>query len=190
MSELILLRHGESQYNAYLTDYLDSELTPKGIEQARKTGKFLKEQFGHINDFVGMTSPYMRCLQTSRIIREETGLEFIVNSGPREVMVKYKSVFVRNHQEKFPEFVWQNTYDLLVKQETDLQYIARMGKFHSSLEHEKLLIVSHGTPVNTIYEFAVGTQPSADTVNYVKNCAIGYVRNGEGVWFGKVVYEE
>lgn len=190
MKELILVRHGESQYNAYLTDHLDSELTPKGIEQARTTGKFLKEQFGHINNFVGITSPYMRCLQTSRIIREETGLEFTVNPGPREIMMKYQAAEVKNHQEKFPEFIWNHSDDLFFTQESDKQFVARMKAFHDSLKHEKLVVISHGTPVNTMYEFAVGLNGGADTINFVKNCSLSYVRNGEGIWFGKVVYEE
>jgi len=190
MKELILIRHGESQYNAYLTDHLDSELTPKGVEQARITGKFLKEQFGHISNFTGITSPYMRCLQTSSIIREETGLDFTVNPGPREIMMKYQSAEVKNRQELFPEFVWNHDNDLFFSQESDMQFIARMKAFHDSLDQERLVIVSHGTPVNTIYEFALGLNAGADTVNFVKNCSLSYVRNGEGIWFGKAVYEE
>jgi len=190
MKELILIRHGESQYNAYLTDHLDSELTPKGIEQARITGKFLKEQFGDIHNFVGITSPYLRCLQTSRIIREETGLEFTVNPGPREIMMKYQAAEVKNQQEKFPEFIWNHNNDLFFSQESDTQFIARIKAFHDSLNHEKLVVISHGTPVNTIYEFALGLKANADTVNFVKNCSVSYVRNGEGIWFGKVVYDE
>jgi broad specificity phosphatase PhoE len=190
MKELILIRHGESQYNACLTDHLDSELTHKGIEQARITGKFLKEQFGHIHNFVGITSPYIRCLQTSRILREETGLEFTVNPGPREIMMKYQAAEVKNRRDKFPEFVWNHDDDLFFSQESDIQFINRIKDFHDSLNHEKLVVVSHGTPVNTIYEFALGLKANADTVNFVKNCSVSYVRNGEGIWFGKVVYDE
>ena len=189
MNELILVRHGESQYNAFLTDHLDSELTPAGIEQARVTGKFLREQFGNIQTFFGITSPYRRCLQTSRIIREETGLEFTVSPGPREIMLKYESAEVKNHQEHFPEFIWQHSNDLLFKMETVDQYISRMVQFHKSLSHEKALIVSHGTPVNTIFELTTGLEAKADTVNFVRNCAISYARNGEGIWFGKVAYD-
>jgi broad specificity phosphatase PhoE len=190
MNELILIRHGESQYNALLTDHLDSELTPKGVSQAKATAKFLKEQFGHIHNFVGITSPYRRCLQTSRIIKEETGLEFKVSPGPREIMLKYDIAEVKNHREHFPEFIWGHEHDLIFKMETVDQYIRRMIEFHSTLNHDKHLIVSHGTPVNTIFQLTVGTDPDADTVNFVKNCAISYARNNESVWFGKFVYPE
>lgn len=190
MNEVILVRHGESQYNAFLTDHLDSDLTPEGIEQARTTGKFLKEQFGHLNSFIGITSPYRRCLHTSKIIREETGLEFTVSPGPREIMLKYQVAEVKNHKEHFPDFIWEHTHDLNFKMETVDEYINRMIIFHESVKarHDKVLIVSHGTPVNTIFELTTGVEAKADTVNFVRNCAVSYARNGEGIWFGKVVY--
>lgn len=188
MNELILVRHGESQYNAFLTDHLDSDLTPEGIEQARKTAKFLKEHFGHLQSFVGITSPYRRCLHTSKIIREETGLEFRVHTGPREIMLKYVEAEVKNHQEHFPDFLWNHNHDLVFKMETVQEYINRMIAFHKDIREDKVFIVSHGTPVNTIFELTTGQEAKADTVNYVKNCAISYARNGEGIWFGKVVY--
>ena len=189
MNELILVRHGESKYNAHLTDYLDSELTPKGIEQARKTGQYLREEFPHIQDFVGITSPYIRCLQTSRILKEETGLNFIVHEGPREIMVSYQVAEVKNHRYLFPEFDWSHEHDLTFHNENAIQFVARMKAFHDTLKHERAIIISHGTPINTLYEFSVGLPGGADTTNYVKNCAISYVRKGEGIWFGKTVYE-
>ena len=190
MNELILIRHGESQYNAYLTDNLDSELTQKGIEQAKITGKFLKEQFEHIKNFIAITSPYCRCLMTARIIKEETGLEFLVDTGPREVMTSYESVIVKNRKEEFPEFIWNHENDLSFDKETATHFVARMKAFHDSVnkKHERLLVISHGTPVNTIYEFALGLKGGVDTNNFVKNCAVSYVRNGEGIWFGKTAY--
>lgn len=189
MKELLLIRHGQSQYNAKLTLCLDSELTTNGIEQARITGKFLKDKFGNINEFIGITSPYMRCLQTARIIREETGLNFAVNPGPREIMLNYPEAEVKNKKEHFPEFTWNHVDDLFFIQESEQEFIDRMKVFHDSLEHEKVIVVSHGTPCNTIYEFAIGITATADTTNFVKNCSISYARDGKGVWFGKTAYE-
>lgn len=189
MKELLLVRHGESQYNAYLTDHLDSELTQKGIDQAHATGKFLKDHFGHIQHFVGLTSPYHRCLQTSRILNEYLNIEFTVTPGPREIMTKYDICTVNHRKHLFPDFVWQHDDHLVFERENDEEFINRMRAFHGTISHEKVLIVTHGTPVNTLYECELGLIPSADTVNFVKNCALSYARNGEGVWFGKTVYE-
>jgi broad specificity phosphatase PhoE len=49
---------------------LDS-LTPRGIEQARKTGAYLKDK----NIFAVISSPTGRTRQTARIIAEEIGLK-------------------------------------------------------------------------------------------------------------------
>lgn len=193
MNELILIRHGESKYNAMLTDNLDSELTEKGIEQAKATGRFLKEHFGHINDFVALTSPYLRCLQTSRLIREETGLEFIVTPGPREIMVHYEETKIPARQSEFSDFIWmlpcvsrhwtEAGWHFL--KEDGHGFVARMKEFMGTINHEKTLVVSHGTPVGSMFEIKIGKEHTPDTDDYVSNASISYVRNNNPVWFGK-----
>lgn len=186
MNELILIRHGESKYNAMLTDNLDSELTEKGIAQAKATGKFLREHFGHIQNFIGITSPYMRCLQTSRIIKEETGLEFFVDHGPREIMVHYEEVSIPDRSELFPEFIWTSFPPTFYKETFD-QFIERMKKYVGDFEHEKALVVSHGTPVGSLFELTLGREHKPDTEFYPDNASVSYIRNGEGIWFGKSI---
>ena len=105
-------------------------------------------------------------------------------------MLKYPTAEVKNHRERFPEFIWEHEHDLVFKMETVEEYVARMEAFHKSWKHERLIVVSHGSPINTMYECALGLQPNADTVNFVKNCAISYARNGQGIWFGKLAYGE
>lgn len=187
MKELILIRHGESKYNAMLTDNLDSELTAKGIAQAKATGKFLKDHFGHIQNFIGITSPYLRCLQTSRIIKEETGLDFFVDQRPREIMVHYDEVLIPDRQEHFPEFVWSNFTTIGFYKETADQFLARMKQYVSDFSHEKALVVSHGTPVGSLFELTLGRDHKPDTEFYVDNASVSYIRNGEGIWFGKTI---
>lgn len=197
MNELLLIRHGESKYNAMLTDNLDSELTAKGIKQAHATGKFLKETFGEM-DFIGITSPYLRCLQTSQIIAEETGLKFKVIPDPREIMVSYEQAIVPARQEEFPEFIWNLPCSSshwkddkwhFFKESAD-EFVNRMEKFMMFLNYEKSIIVSHGTPVGTMYDIRIRKPGSyrshrPDTENYVNNASVTYVRDGEGIWYGK-----
>jgi broad specificity phosphatase PhoE len=196
MDEFITIRHGESQYNALLTDNLDSELTPKGVAQARATGKFLKEHFGHIQDFMAFTSPYLRCLQTSQLIQEETGLEFTVTPGPRECMVHYERVEVPNRMEQFPQFVWNIPcrskhffgQSWQFHMETEDEFINRMSDFmEESKTHQKAIIVSHGTPVQTMYEMRLGIVNPPNITTCVANATVSYARNGEGIWLGKVI---
>lgn len=199
MNELILIRHGESHYNAMLTDNLDSQLTDKGREQAKRTGKFLREHFGHIQDFVGLTSPYLRCLQTSEIIQQELGIEFLVTSGPREIMVSYDTtVKVPNRSVDFPHLEWASPIysepriddSWIFNQETADEFLKRIALFMHSGLPEKTLVVSHGTPVCSMYDIKLGMKKPPDLHTYVGNASVTYIRDGEGIWFGKNIHAE
>lgn len=85
---IVLVRHGESEYNAERalvrngkrkrysekaknTRNADIELTKNGIEQARATGKFLKNQYKNFD--VVFVSPFRRAQQTAECILEAWG---------------------------------------------------------------------------------------------------------------------
>jgi len=66
--KLILIRHGESEANRdrYAAGWLDSKLTPNGLNQAKKAGeKFLKDQ---IKFNLVFTSRLKRAMETAEII--------------------------------------------------------------------------------------------------------------------------
>lgn len=190
MSELILIRHGESLYNIKITDYLDSKLTKFGEQQAKETGIYLKNNFPDISKFSGITSPYRRCLQTSEIIQNETGISFTVNSGPREVMINYEVVYIKNYKKIFPNFIWKYDHGLSYRKETEQQFIERMELFYRELIDDKTVVVSHGTPINTLYELAIGKPSRANITNYVRNCSISYVKDRNGIYLGKSIMDK
>lgn len=190
MNELLLIRHGESLYNVKLTDYLDSKLTKFGEQQAKEAGLFLKENFPDISSFSGITSPYRRCLQTSAIIQNETGISFTVHTGPREVMMKYEVVYVKNYKNMFPNFIWNHDHNLSFRKETEQEFIERMELFHKEITTDKSIIISHGTPINTMYELALGKPSRANIDNYVRNCSISYVKDGQGIYLGKSIRDK
>lgn len=71
MSELVIIRHGQSQWNLEnrFTGWVDVELTPKGQEEARNAGEMLK---GHKFD-EAYTSGLKRAQNTLATILEVTG---------------------------------------------------------------------------------------------------------------------
>lgn len=81
MSYLVLVRHGESEWNAMglWTGLTDSPLTEKGANQAKEAGKLLKE----INFDIGFTSPLSRAKDTMFEIKKETGFDFPVQENPK-----------------------------------------------------------------------------------------------------------
>ena len=81
MTKLVLLRHGESQWNLEnrFTGWTDVDLTEKGEAEARESGKLLKEE-GFQFDVVH-TSLLMRANRTMEICLEEM--------GEKNILIKY-----------------------------------------------------------------------------------------------------
>ena len=81
MIKLVLLRHGESQWNLEnrFTGWTDVDLTEKGEAEARESGKLLKEE-GFQFDVVH-TSLLMRANRTMEICLEEM--------GENDILIKY-----------------------------------------------------------------------------------------------------
>ena len=71
MANLILLRHGESQWNLEnrFTGWVDVDLTPKGEAEAKKAGEALK---GMQIDYL-FTSVLKRAIRTADIALKESG---------------------------------------------------------------------------------------------------------------------
>src|SRR6056297_1741721 len=71
MYKLVLLRHGESVWNKenYFTGWTDVRLSEKGIEEAHKAGKILKEE-GYQFD-IAFTSVLKRAINTLYIALDE-----------------------------------------------------------------------------------------------------------------------
>ena len=70
MKKLVLMRHGESQWNLEnrFTGWVDVDLTEKGVEEARCAGKVLREE-GYDFD-LGYTSLLTRAIRTLWIAQE------------------------------------------------------------------------------------------------------------------------
>ena len=70
-SDLVLVRHGQSEWNAknLFTGWKDPSLTEKGLEEAKSTGKKIKEQ--NIMFDIHFTSELKRAQITGEIILSE-----------------------------------------------------------------------------------------------------------------------
>jgi 2,3-bisphosphoglycerate-dependent phosphoglycerate mutase len=77
MYKLMLLRHGESEWNKEnrFTGWTDVRLTPKGIEEAKTAGRLMKEE-GFVFD-IAYTSVLSRAIKTLWLALEEMDLMWI-----------------------------------------------------------------------------------------------------------------
>ena len=78
MTKLVLLRHGESQWNLEnrFTGWTDVDLTEKGEAEARESGKLLKEEEFQFD--VAHTSVLKRANRTMEICLDEMGEDNII----------------------------------------------------------------------------------------------------------------
>jgi probable phosphoglycerate mutase len=69
---IYLVRHGETRWNVEgrIQGQLDSELTERGVEQARALGRLLRRHVDPDDGFVIESSPTGRALATARIVAE------------------------------------------------------------------------------------------------------------------------
>ncbi len=77
MYKLVLLRHGESEWNKEnrFTGWTDVRLTPKGIEEAKEAGRLMKQE-GFAFD-IAYTSVLTRAIKTLWLALEEMDLMWI-----------------------------------------------------------------------------------------------------------------
>lgn len=77
MATLILLRHGESQWNAEnrFTGWTDVDLTPKGESEAARAGKAIAA--AGLGFAAAYASVLKRAVRTLHIVERETGLEAV-----------------------------------------------------------------------------------------------------------------
>jgi len=80
MHKLVLIRHGESQWNKEnrFTGWKDVDLSEKGIAEAHAAGKLLKDE-GYVFD-EAYTSVLRRAIRTLWIILDEMDLMWIPES--------------------------------------------------------------------------------------------------------------
>jgi 2,3-bisphosphoglycerate-dependent phosphoglycerate mutase len=118
MIKLVLLRHGESIWNMEnrFTGWIDVDLTPKGIEEAKKAAKLLKEG-GYTFD-VAFTSVLKRAIRTLWIVQDEMDLMWIpVHRSWRLNERHYGALQGLNKVETAKKFgeeqvkIWRRSYD-------------------------------------------------------------------------------
>lgn len=116
MNYLVLLRHGESEWNKEnrFTGFTDVDLSPSGVEEAKEAGRSLKQiRFDAI-----FTSTLKRAYNTASLAMQEAGqeLEFIRHDDLRER--DYGDLTGLNKDETRKKYgeeqvhIWRRSYDV------------------------------------------------------------------------------
>lgn len=162
MVYLILLRHGESQWNVEnrFTGWVDVDITSKGEEEARNAGLALKE---YPIDML-FTSALLRAIRTAEIALQSAGKGTIPTKRSEKLNERhYGDLQGLNKDQVGEEFgsdqlkIWRRSYDipppngesLKMTQERVLPY------FHEEIipvlkEGKNVLITAHGNSLRAL----------------------------------------
>jgi 2,3-bisphosphoglycerate-dependent phosphoglycerate mutase len=119
MSELILIRHGESEWNAEnrFTGWVDSPLSDKGRAEAKQAGDRLAAEGFRVD--LAFTSALRRAIDTGRIVLDILGQGDLEQEQAWELNERfYGALTGRNKAQTAQEFgeeqvhIWRRSYDI------------------------------------------------------------------------------
>ena len=164
MSTLVLVRHGESQWNLEnrFTGWVDVPLSPKGIEEAKRAGERIKKEGIHFDK--AYTSVLQRAQVTLSLILEvlgQTSLTVIKDQALNERHYgDLQGLNKAETEKKFGETqvkIWRRSYDVAPPNGESLKDTAARtlpyfeSKILSDLKQGKNVIVSaHGNSLRSI----------------------------------------
>ncbi len=159
---IFLCRHGESEYNAkrIIQGHIDTDLTPKGVIQARLAAEELKN-FPIERIF---TSDLRRAYRTAQIIADVLGLEVEIDKRLREMHfgewegLTYEHIY-QNHIEDFHNWLKNPVACPLPSQEDIEDFKERISsfiEFLKTIEEKNILIVGHGGSIQGIICLSTG----------------------------------
>jgi broad specificity phosphatase PhoE len=202
IKETLIIRHARSLSNIRKVQSLDPALSDFGEQQATRVGKFLAKHL----DMTGwsyVTSPFLRCLQTSdRIIKEINKVHgksygtcnFQVTDAVREYINHCgREVTIPVRRDEFPDMKWdgyEGHSHVYYKDEFNEEFLNRLHGFKSQM-WGKTLIVTHGLPAfGLLHVIAHHTNMAPIWDHSLDNASITYIVNNRVVWHGRSLYHE
>jgi 2,3-bisphosphoglycerate-dependent phosphoglycerate mutase len=166
-SYLVLLRHGQSQWNLEnkFTGFHNVELSEKGIEEAKQAGTLLKE--AGINFDQVFTSTLKRANNTARLALEEAGQGALISSMVAHNDLRerdYGDLTGLNKDETRAKYgdeqvhIWRRSYDVQPPGGECLQDVVenRVRPYYEAnirpmvLDGKNILIAAHGNSLRAM----------------------------------------
>ena len=171
MNKLVLLRHGQSQWNLEnrFTGWKDIELSENGILEAKESGRLIKEKKIPID--IVYSSELKRSIDTAIIAMKEANYDHLFNNGEL-IIIKNIAVNERdygdltglNKQETAEKFgkeqvhIWRRSYDVNPPGGESLKNVVERVKpyFESSMKKDledkkNILLSAHGNSLRALF---------------------------------------
>lgn len=142
MAKLVLIRHGQSEWNALnlFNGWIDTKLSEKGIAQAKEAGDFLAAEGIQFDQ--AYTSVLTRAIQTLHLALEEAGQLFIPEAKSWRLNERHYGALQGQNKAEAAEkwgdeqvHIWRRSYDVLPpKMDRDDEYSAHKDRRYASLD--------------------------------------------------------
>lgn len=199
---LVLVRHGESEWNAknLFTGWKNPDLTPLGIEEARRAGRELKKL--DILFSVGFTSALVRAQHTIDLIFEVLGQPNVPTVKDRALNERhYGDLSGLNKDEARDKWgeeqvrLWRRSYDVPPPGGESLKdTVARVVPFYVQrilppvMRGERVLVVAHGNSLRALCMVLEQMTPeSVTTLELATGVPIIYQLNADSTVAAKTV---
>ena len=186
MSKLVLLRHGQSQWNLEnrFTGWKDIELSENGILEAKESGRLIKEKKIPID--IVYSSGLKRAIDTAIIAMKEANYDHLFNNGEL-IIIKNIAVNERDYgdltglnkeetAEKYGKeqvHIWRRSYDVNPPGGESLKNVVERVKpyfentMKKDLENRKnILLSAHGNSLRAL--FLILNFDTAETISTVE----------------------
>ena len=171
MNKLVLLRHGQSQWNLEnrFTGWKDIELSENGILEAKESGRLIKEKKIPID--IVYSSELKRSIDTAIIAMKEANYDHLFNNGEL-IIIKNIAVNERDYgdltglnkketAEKYGKeqvHIWRRSYDVNPPGGESLKNVVERVKpyfentMKKDLENRKnILLSAHGNSLRALF---------------------------------------
>ena len=187
MTELILLRHGETDWNRELRfqGHVDVGLNAIGLEQARRLARRLAGEPAHRL----YASDLLRAQQTAHPVAQQLGLASVTDPALREQSfgsvdgMRVEDIKVQHPQAWAGWLLFQEDYGM-PGGETTRQFHARVmdavNRIVAAHRGETMVIVTHGGVLDMIYRTARSLGLSGPRQSDIPNAGLNRVRVREG----------
>ncbi|WP_442753664.1 2,3-bisphosphoglycerate-dependent phosphoglycerate mutase [Methylocystis sp. JAN1] len=161
---LVLVRHGQSEWNAknLFTGWKNPDLTPLGVEEARRAGRELKRCGLHFD--IGFTSALLRAQHTYDLITEELGQAGLPALRDRALNERHygdlSGLNKDEAREKWGEdqvHLWRRSYSVAPPNGESLKdTVARVVPFYVQkmlplvLRGQSVLVAAHGNSLRAL----------------------------------------
>jgi len=189
MTQLILIRHGETVWNQQrrMQGHSDSPLSETGVRQARLLARHLKQ----IAFSALYSSDSGRAQHTARSVAEVTGHDIVLEPRLRE---RHFGVFEgltgseieANFSADYARFKSRDQAHVIPGGESAAQFRARVSAcFHeiaSRHNGELVVVITHGLVLDVLYRAALGIPHELPRMHELVNAGINRLRYDGAAW--------